>query len=352
MRDGHAWGFATLFVSLMDFGGYTLKDWLQFLVAVFGIVGSIVGAWKWWRYSKWQIAKRLLEYLNDEEKNISEARHAVLRHIRYGEPLSLEPNVGVHEQVQKALKKFDGGQPVPAEQQLASFAVLLNEDVEVGRRYMNIANQQAATVLLFTGLIAKQRSDPGSARSAWTSALQHNPDDAEAMRCLGELDYEAGNDNEALRRLAKAVQLAPADKALRAETSHIRAEIFHRKRNPKHERNALHEAGDNFVDLGKHDRAATAYARAAEIELTPLNRTTQAPATFKKAYNSYHLARDRDGMDEVRQRLNDLGEDVTALPTLNKDATRALPWPWIRLSVEVLILGTAVAALYLTLTAK
>ena len=61
MGDGQAWALADPLVSLLDFRNYTLKDWVQLLVAVLGLVGSVVGAWKWWRYSKWQIVNRLFE---------------------------------------------------------------------------------------------------------------------------------------------------------------------------------------------------------------------------------------------------------------------------------------------------
>jgi hypothetical protein len=40
MSDGQVLVLAGPLVWLLDFGNYTLKDWAQLLVAVFGLVGS------------------------------------------------------------------------------------------------------------------------------------------------------------------------------------------------------------------------------------------------------------------------------------------------------------------------
>ena len=55
--------------------------------AAVGIIVSIVGAWRTYRYSKFQIAKRLLEYLSDDKKAINKALDVIITHLRYGKPL-------------------------------------------------------------------------------------------------------------------------------------------------------------------------------------------------------------------------------------------------------------------------
>lgn len=342
--DSQAW--ATLnFVQSVDLRSFGLRD----VAAIFGIVGSIYGLWKTWRYSKWQIAKRLLEYLQAGEKNILEARTAVLRHIRYGEQLETNAALKVHGTIKTAIGEFDHGRLPQAERQLGAFVACLTDDAKVGKQYALNANKQAATVLLLVGLVAKARSDVIAARNAWTDALQHYPDDADVVRCLGELDLEAGKNNEALSQFASAVQLAPHDKLLIAETSHLRATIFRRKRNPRLERNALHDAAACYAELRSHALAADVYSRAGEIERSQLNWPGPARESFTKAFDSYYAARDHGGVAQMRQKLEDLGEDTNTLPTLDHPASRPIPWVLIRISCEVLMLGAAAYFLFLTL---
>jgi hypothetical protein len=47
--------------------------------------------------------------------------------------------------------------------------------------------------------------------------------------------------------------------------------------------------------------------------------------------------------------LENLGEDVSDLPLVDHDVVRTIPWFWIRLGIEVVVLG---AAAYLFLMAK
>jgi hypothetical protein len=115
---------AAQIAALADFRTIGLKKVLQFGT----FLGTIYGAWKWWRFSKWQIAKRLLEYLDNEEKNIIECRDAVLNHIRYGKPLSLAPNHRLHPEIEEALKDVARAEPGRAEQRLICFVATLTED--------------------------------------------------------------------------------------------------------------------------------------------------------------------------------------------------------------------------------
>lgn len=338
---------AAQIAAFADLRNIGLKEILQFGT----FLGTVYGAWKWWRFSKWQIAKRLIEYLDNEEKNIIECREAVLNHIRYGKPLLLGPHHRLHPEIDGSLKEVARDEPGRAEQRLIGFAAALTEDAKVGSRYTSNANRQAATALLFTGLIAKKkRSDTDSARSAWTEATQHNKADPEVTRCLAELDFDAQKDNEALRGLLASAALAPDDKRLKAETAELRGQVYQRKGKPLLERNALHEAADNFVVLDENARAAKAYLRAAELELTPqLRMVIVAPNTLRKAYHNYFSARDRAAAAEVRQRLVNLDEDVGSLPTFTEPAIPQFSWPWFRLAGEVLILGAAAYLFFLTL---
>src|SRR5262245_7571648 len=93
VMDSYAWGLGLYFIPNFDLSSYGLKDWLQVLAAIVGILGSTFGAWTAFRYSKSQIAKRLMEYLNDHERNVEEARHLVVQHLRNDHPIRREPNL-------------------------------------------------------------------------------------------------------------------------------------------------------------------------------------------------------------------------------------------------------------------
>ena len=188
----YVWALGLYSVVGYDFSSLGFKDWIQTIAALLGIVGSTWGAWKAFRYSKGQIAKRLLEYLNEHEKSIEEVRPLVVRHLRNGRPIERRTELEMHACIENAIKLAGRGQEQEAERYLDGFVVILTRSAEVGKRHMNIARRQAATILVCTGLLAKSRGDIAIARGAWMKALDHNSEDAEAIRGLGELALRVG----------------------------------------------------------------------------------------------------------------------------------------------------------------
>ena len=329
------------FMPGFGFSSYSLKDWLQFAAAVLAIAVSSYGWWKALQYSKARIAERLKEYLDRQEKNIGEVRHLIVPHLRNGRAISQTPTVEIHKCIEGAIRLAQRRDHENAEGQLRAFVISLTNDAEVGRRHWEVARKQAATVLVFAGLIAQKRGDIPSAQTAWTQALEHNPQDPEAIRCLGELDLMAGRSDEAFERFAQATGLAPDDKLLRAETQSLKADFYRRTAAPKRERDDLRDSARHFEDAGEHQRAGEAYERAAEIEVQ-LGFVRQAPETLKRAHRAFHTAEDHRA-NQVRERLSEMGEDVSNVPILEEPSKwPAIPWPWVRLSIEVLILGTVV----------
>src|SRR5262249_5047502 len=134
----YIWGLHPSF----DFSSYSLKDWLQMVAATLGIMGSTYGAWTAFRYSKSQIAKRLMEYLNDHEKNINEARQIVLQHLRNDRPVNRKLEIELPERVASAISLVAGGHKEDAEQELKRFALVLSHSAELGRRHMDLAKKQ------------------------------------------------------------------------------------------------------------------------------------------------------------------------------------------------------------------
>jgi len=165
------------FIAGFDLASHGIKDWLQMVAALLAIGGSSYGAWKAFRYSKGQIAKRLLEYLEEHEKNVNRVRQLIVPYLRNGRTFERKPELEIHERVERAIKHIGRGEEQDAERELESFVLVLTQSAQVGERHMQIARRQAATIFVFAGLIAQRRGDIPSARSAWTKALEQNPQD-------------------------------------------------------------------------------------------------------------------------------------------------------------------------------
>lgn len=346
--DVQEWSRAAQIAALADLRHIGLKEVLQFGT----FLGTVYGAWQWWRFSKWQIAKRLFEYLNTDEKNIVEARQRVLQRLRGGTDTALQAANEMHFNIEKAIKLLDRGEAKEAEKTLSEFALMLSGSAEVGRRHTAVASDQAATVLLFQGLLAKKRADVPAARKALEEALEHNGEDSEVIRALGELDLIAGRHDDALQKFKDALDRASSDSRSRAELSQLKLKILQNRDEPKNEREAWHDCAEAFAELGENLESAHAYARVGEIEVNRLQFHLAARNSFRSAFDRYYQSHNLQGTEEMKRRLQELGEDVGTLPTLDKPpetATSHISWHWIRLAGEVLILGGAAYLFFLTL---
>jgi tetratricopeptide (TPR) repeat protein len=252
MSDGRAWVLTSSAVLLIDVSNYGIKEWLQLVAAIFGIGVSVIGAWKAWRFSKAQIVNRLFEYLNTDEKHVIEGRQRVLEYLRNGKGARLKSGAELHVNIEKAIGLVAADRPVEAEEALVGFALYLRGSAEVGRRHTDVASQQAATILLLVGLIAKQRKDPPTARKALTEALEHWPEDAEVLRSLGEIDLRAGEFLAAHQSLDKALALASRDKRLEAEIWSLKAEAYRGQDDTRSYPTALSKCGAAYAEIEDH----------------------------------------------------------------------------------------------------
>jgi tetratricopeptide (TPR) repeat protein len=342
------WALAGSAALLIDVGSYGIKEWLAILGSLVGIGGSIFGVWRAWRYSKKQIAERLLEFLRDEEARIVEGRSRVIRHLRVGETLGDEPDHAFYHDLKGTLEELARGNVREAEKRLDTFADVWAHDVKVGQKFLSNTNMQLATALLIRGNIAKDRSERSAARSAWEGALHAFPHDCEAARYLGELALAADDIDGALEYFSKAQALAPDDNMLSAETWQLVADFYQRQGPRKSELRALNLCAPDFVNAGAWGQAAAAYARAGEIA-GDFGQSVQGPRLLRQAFDNYSLAGDRDGMRAVRQKLESLGDDVSDLGSVEQPRRRRDPWPWIRLALEVSILAAAAGLFYFSL---
>ena len=346
MGDGNVLALAGSAFLLLDVSNYGIKEWLQLIAAAVGIVVSIIGAWKAWRFSKWQMVNRLFEYLNTDEKHIIGSRRRVLEHLRNGKGATLKSGVELHDGIEKAIKLLHAGRAVEAEESLAGFALMLSGSAEVGRRHTAVASQQAATVLLFMGLIAKQLKDPPRARKAFEEALDHWPEDAEAFRSLGELELRSRNFQQAHQHFDKAIELASRDRQLEVEIWMLKAEAFQSAGDARGLATALLECAKAFAEIEDHRSAGEAYSRAGDAQVS-LRHTRRARRTYRSAFDCYERAGNLDRMREMRERLADLKvKDLPAIPTPSRTP---IPWPGIRLALELSILAVAAGLFYLSL---
>jgi tetratricopeptide (TPR) repeat protein len=323
--------------SLSGLASFATRDWFLVAAAVLGAAAFAYGSKQAYRFSKGQIVNRLLEYLEEDSAAIKEARAAIIRHIRYGEPLPKNPGHRFFRDFVQALAELDRGEAARAEQRLTELS-------KIGGLYVANAGLQTATALLVLGRIAGARSDSAGAKSAWETALKYNPDDAEAARYLGELALALGDVDTAWEQFARSAELAPEDKLAKAETTEMRARYYRERRSPKLELGALNQAAPNFARAGAHDRAAAAYARAAEIA-TQLGSGVQAPVSMRRAYESYKQAGDRTGMQAMREGLEGLGEDVSELPIFAR--LQATPSLGVRLAIALPILAAIAGLLFM-----
>jgi tetratricopeptide (TPR) repeat protein len=330
--------------ALFDIRNIGVKEVLQFAT----FVGSVYGAWKWWRFSKWQIANRLLEFLENDEKNIVEARKALLGYLG-NKDVPIPQSDSVHPSIAKTLRLLKADKPVEAERELCGIAVLLTQSAEVGRRHMTMANEQIATILLFVGSIAKLRDDAATARGAFEEALQVNPNDAEARRALAMLELSAGHEREALEQFQRAVELPSATTLLKAEVWQQVSEIYRGREQPSKERDALSDSAESYAATGEARRAAQAFRRVGDLESRRLGFNNEARGSYRRAFDNYYKAKDEAGLDDMRARLAELGVDGSQLPTLAKTMERQLPWTWIRMTLEGVLVAAAAVLFYLSL---
>jgi len=289
MGEGPVWVLASPLVSLIDISGYGVKEWLAIAGSLVGIGVTIFGAWRTWRFSKSQIATRLLEYLQDEEARIKEARILIIRRLRQGEPLASEAEHDLYREVKGALDELANGDPQQAEKKLNGFAESLAKDIKLAQKYLSNSSVQLATVLLVRGKSASERSEATVARTSWERALECYSEDAEAARYLGELALAGGDVQTARKHFSRAYDLAPDDKMLRAETWEQVAAHYQLQGVPKVELKALVECAPNFSDSAAYAQAASAYARAGELALQ-LGQIRKGPELLREAFKNFQSA--------------------------------------------------------------
>ena len=96
-------------------------------------------------------------------------------------------------------------------------------------------------------------------------------------------------------------------------------------------------SGDGGTGLGL--AISRGFVEAMHGTITAANRTDRTGAVFTI----------RLPVPAVRQKLESLGDDVSDLPSVEQPPRRRVPWPWIRLALELSILAVAAGLFYLSL---
>lgn len=320
--------FAQLF-SQNPFAGYTLIDWLKLTGVVAGGLVWLYGVWSAYRYSKGQISKRFLQYLDAHEENILAARKSLLRRLAYGETVR---DLVANKALEQAFNLLKSARVLETSAHLGAFQRLLSKRAQFGERHRDLANRQAATVLLFMGILAIRQNQTLEARKHFEHALDLSKSDGEVQKYLGQLDFELGNPTRALSRYEAALNGAGNDIELKASVWNRRAQLYNSTANPQLEKNDLTLCAPILLQLRQWETAGQCYERLAELQEVYGPRR-QALPSYKRAHWCYTLASNRAKLVELAPKI---GLAPAASQSLGVSAADL--WQWLRLTAEIAIL--------------
>jgi tetratricopeptide (TPR) repeat protein len=315
------------------FEGYMLGDWVKLTVAIGGGLFWAWGTWRAFRFSKSQISQRLLEFLKTNEEEALNSRKNLLRKLEFGETVErlvaskvLERTFGV---VQSSLA-FD------TKAQLQHFQGLLVASAKIGEQHRDIANRQAATVLLLMGIHAMRHNQSLDARRHLQQALDLTKSDADVRLQLARLEFELGNTTQCQQQCDAALVETGADDELRARILELRSNVHRSNGNPLLERSDLTKCAPVLLHLRKWELAAQAYYRLAELQenFGPMR---QVPISYIRALRCYQRIGDQAKVDELTNKLS----LSPARQEDSPDITDEL-WQWMRLTIEIAILLSGV----------
>ncbi len=200
---------------------------LQGIAAILAITLSILGIHKAWRFAERRLADRLIEFLDTEEKKLSEARAAAraVRDQRSARGLSRQP-IFSNDELQKALRVI-GARGFGAKRYEAAEAALQDaldattSRAKVAHRLATTHEKQRAAAHLLMGAIADAKGDHQKALLHFLSALDIDEQDVEALEYAGHQHLKLGNAPQALTEFSKlkAIGRARGDALLTAQAS-------------------------------------------------------------------------------------------------------------------------------------
>lgn len=246
--------------------------------AIAGTITAIATLYK--LHERWATREQrrldmLHEYVDKEEKNITEKRKAVLAGIQAVQACYLEEKkFDVGAEIDEAIKLLDKGRPDRAVGRLAELSKKLDANAAILERRASDLRKHMASVQIFMAALADADGDPAKGLGYVTQAIQNDAYDADALKYQG------------LLYLNKA---APANSG-----------------EPWHQLD-LDAAERSFDRLRQYSNGSAAYRADAYLGL-----------------GSVALQRGAEAYDEAERRLNNALQNLNSLPPAEQDQlTRA-----------------------------
>jgi tetratricopeptide (TPR) repeat protein len=299
----------------------TIDRIILILIALPGGIVSLRALYKLYRYGGQRIWDVIENFFKNEVGEIIKKRKPVLDHIRKSPALPREDAVfvDVHGTIDEAIKLFAKGRPkdkLQAEAVLTELVDRLDAKARLAAQRVELAREQAAAVLLFSGSIAESREDHKTALVRFDKVLQLVPDDPDATKFIGLL-----RPSEAITRFEKLLDIGikKSDLALQAEALRLKANALRDLNSDGLASTALESAVELEERRPEKDFAALAltYRKWAEVSEKLHGRKGvpwKAIERFEKAEENYRLARDEAAAKQMRDEADRLQPPGASAP--------------------------------------
>ncbi len=182
---------------------------LQGLAATVGALISALGFYKAWRFAESRLGKRLTEFLDIEEQKLVEARQ-VVRDFR-NQRSAVSPTATklfTSPELGKALKHLRKRRWAKAKTILDNTVEKTRSREKIARKKASLHEKQTAMAYLLLGAIADSDGDHQSALAHFYSALEIDPQDAEALEYLGLQLMKLGEPRQAIEQFERLASIA------------------------------------------------------------------------------------------------------------------------------------------------
>lgn len=182
---------------------------IQAFAAFIGATISVLGFYKAWRYAEKRLGKRLEEFLEHREDNLDIARSKLkeARDQRSGEQFDVADFL-TRRELRTVLKSLGKRFRSPAKSALKEAVARTEERSRLAHKKEELHLKERGLAHLLLGAIADSERDHQAALIHFQSALELNPDDAEALEYVGFQYLKLGSATEALAAFAKLEEFA------------------------------------------------------------------------------------------------------------------------------------------------
>jgi tetratricopeptide (TPR) repeat protein len=189
----------------------TSVDGAKFLSAIAACVTILSGGYgllKAYRFGERQIGNRIAEFLEKEEKRLSDTRESLRNIVQRPNPAQTsELPVFPQTALRRALQQMGWGRWKP-EASIAAAADRCEQQVTLARRQALLHEREQALAHLLLGAIADARSDHAAAFSEFEKALELDSTDVQALEYAGLQLLKLSNPIGAAQHFQRLVEIA------------------------------------------------------------------------------------------------------------------------------------------------